>query len=91
MPTPLDILLDPVSMTVLALYAAWIGLEALFPARSLPRVRGWRTRALQVFAFYFFLSSYLPMLWTGTFSRYQLFNLDSPYFPQLPLIERPIR
>ena len=37
MPTPLEILLDPVSLTVLALYGALIGLEALFPARPLPR------------------------------------------------------
>ena len=77
MPTPLDILFDPVSLTVLALYAALIALEALFPARPLPKVRGWRTRALLVFAFYFFLSSYLPLLWTETLAPYQLFNLES--------------
>jgi sterol desaturase/sphingolipid hydroxylase (fatty acid hydroxylase superfamily) len=77
MPTPLEILLDPVSLTVLALYAALILLEALFPARSLPSVRGWRTRALLVFAFYFFLSSYLPLLWSETLARYQLLNLES--------------
>lgn len=77
MPTPLDILLDPVSLTVLALYAALIGLEALFPARPLPRVRGWRTRALLVFTLYFFLSSYLPLLWTETLARYQLFDLTA--------------
>jgi len=77
MPTPLEVLLDPVSLTVLALYGALIGLEALFPGRPLPRVRGWRTRALLVFAFYFFLSSYLPLLWTETLAKYQLFNLES--------------
>ena len=36
MPTPLQILLDPVSLTVLGLYGALILLEALFPARPLP-------------------------------------------------------
>lgn len=77
MPTPLEILLDPVSLTVLALYAALILVEALFPARPLPRVRGWRSRALIVFACYFFLSSYLPLLWNGTLARYQLFDLKS--------------
>lgn len=77
MPTPLEILLDPVSLTVLALYGALIGLEALFPARPLPQVRGWRTRALLVFALYFMLASYLPLLWTETLARYQLFNLES--------------
>ena len=77
MPTPLEILLDPVSLTVLALYASLIGLEALFPARPLPPVRGWRTRALLVFAVYFFRSSSLPLLWSETLAKVQLFNLES--------------
>ena len=77
MPTPLQILLDPVSLTVLGLYGALILLEALFPARPLPRIRGWRTKALVVFAFYFYLSSYLPLLWSGTLAQYQLFNLEA--------------
>jgi len=68
MPTPLQILLDPVSLTVLGLYGALILLEALFPARSLPQVKGWKTRALIVFVGYFYLSSYLPLLWGSTLS-----------------------
>ena len=52
-------------------------LEALFPARPLPRVKGWRIRALVVFVFYFYLSSYLPLLWGDTLAQYQLFNLES--------------
>lgn len=75
MPTPLQILLDPISLTVLAIYGALILIEALLPARPLPRVRGWKTRALLVFTFYFFLSSYLPLLWGETLARYQLFDL----------------
>ena len=54
MPTPLQILLDPVSLTALALYGALILLEALFPARPLPRIKGWIPRALVVFVFYFY-------------------------------------
>ena len=49
LPTPLEILLDPISLTVLALYGVLILLEAVFPARSLPKIRGWKTRALGVF------------------------------------------
>ncbi len=75
MPTPLQILMDPISLTALALYGALILLEALFPARPLPKIRGWIPRALAVFAFYFFLSSYLPLLWSEPLSRFQLFNL----------------
>lgn len=77
MPTPLQILLDPVSLAVLAIYAALVGLEALFPARPLPRVRGWRTRALVVFACYFFLSSYLPLLWGEALSGLQVLDLQA--------------
>lgn len=77
MPSPLEILLDPVSLTLLALYAALITIEALFPGRPLPRVPGWHVRALLVFTFYFFLSSYLPLLWGDTLASYQLFNLES--------------
>jgi len=77
MPTPLQILLDPVSLTILGLYGVLILLEALFPARRLPAVKGWKTRALVVFFVYFFLSSYLPLLWGETLARYQLFDLQS--------------
>ena len=76
MPTPLEILLDPVSLAVLGIYGALVLLEALFPARQLPRVRGWRPRALVVFAVYFFMSSYLPLLWGESLARFQVFDLQ---------------
>src|SRR5262249_5559543 len=65
------------SLTVLALYGALILLEALFPARPLPRIKGWKTKALVVFILYFFLSSYLPLLWGDTLAAYQLFDLTA--------------
>lgn len=77
MPTPLQVLLDPVSLTVFAIYGALIGLEAVFPGRPLPRVPGWHFRALAVFLCYFFLSSYLPLLWGESLARFQLFDLGS--------------
>ena len=77
MPSPIDILLDPVSLGVIALYAALILWEALLPARRLPAVRGWRLRALAGFAAFFFASSYLPLLWDGFFAQYQLIDLSS--------------
>ena len=76
MPTPLQILLDPVSLTVLGLYGALILLEALFPARRLPQIKGWKSRALVVFVFYFYLSSYLPLLWGETLAQYQVADLQ---------------
>jgi sterol desaturase/sphingolipid hydroxylase (fatty acid hydroxylase superfamily) len=77
MPTPLQLLLDPVSLTVFALFATLIILEALFPARPLVQVRGWRLRGLLAFAVYFFLSSYLPLLWTEHLLQFQWFDLSA--------------
>ncbi len=77
MPTPLEILLDPISLGVLALYGFLMLWEALFPARVLPRVAGWRMCGLGSFAVYFYLSAYLPMLWDGYLAEYQLFELSA--------------
>jgi sterol desaturase/sphingolipid hydroxylase (fatty acid hydroxylase superfamily) len=70
-------LLDPISLTVFALFGALIALEALFPARALPSVRGWWLRGLGAFAVYFFLSSYLPLFWTEWLIQYQLVDLTA--------------
>jgi sterol desaturase/sphingolipid hydroxylase (fatty acid hydroxylase superfamily) len=77
MPSPLDLLLDPTSLTVFALYAALIAWETLAPARALPSVKNWKALGLGAFAVYFFLSSYLPLLWTEHLERFQLFDLTS--------------
>ena len=75
MPSPLTLLLDPISLTLLALYATVIIWEAFAPARKLPHVKNWRARGLVSFALYFLLSSYLPLLWSEHLARYQLFDL----------------
>ena len=75
MPSPLDLLLDPVSLVVFALYAALMLWELCFPARSLPHVRGWQLRGLAAFAAFFFLSSYLPLFWGEYLQAFQLFDL----------------
>lgn len=75
MPTPFQLLTDPVSLTVFGLYAALIVWEALAPARRLPAVRGWRLKGLAAFAAYFFVSSYLPLLLAGQLAYLQLSDL----------------
>jgi sterol desaturase/sphingolipid hydroxylase (fatty acid hydroxylase superfamily) len=77
MPTPIELLSDPLSLMVFALYAGLILWEALAPARRLPRVKGWGTLGLAAFAIYFMLSSYLPLLWTEQLARFQLFDLSA--------------
>ncbi len=78
MPTPLEILFDPVSLIILFFYAAMMIWEAVLPGRQdLPKIKGWIKRGLASFAVFFYLSSYLPLLWDSYFAQYQLFNLSS--------------
>ncbi len=77
MPSPIDILMDPVSLAIFALYAAMMLWEWAFPARPMPQIRGWRLRALASFGVYFFLSSYVPYLWDPFLAQYQLFDLSA--------------
>lgn len=76
MPHPIDLLLDPISLGVIGLYAALLLWEALAPARKLSHIKGWRVRGLIAFAAFFYLSSYLPLLWGEHLARYQLFDLS---------------
>ncbi len=76
-PSPVELLLDPISLALLGMFAALAIAEALYPARALPDISGWRVRGLLSFVAYFFLSSYLPLLWTGHLAQFQLFDLAS--------------
>lgn len=83
MPSPLDIFLNPVALTCLAIYAALMLWEFLLPAKKLPLVPFWRLRGLAVFVVYFLLSSYLPLLWDATLAQYRLLSsADQPLWLQ---------
>lgn len=75
MPTPLDVLLDPISLTVFAIYAALMLWETLMPARPLPRAKAWALRGLLAFVAYFAISTYLPLFLGEYLQPYQLFDL----------------
>ena len=49
MPTPLEILLDPVSLYILAMYALLMIWEAIFPARKLPVIPFWKLKGIIFF------------------------------------------
>lgn len=76
MPAPIEILLHPVSLMILGIYAALMLWEALFPGRELPRVKYWKARGLLVFGVYFFVSSYLPLFIDPLLAPRQLLNLS---------------
>jgi len=75
LPAPWEILIDPISLIVLGIYGSLMLWEAIFPARDLPKVRYWKIRGLLSFAFFFYLSSYLPILWDESLAGFQVFDL----------------
>lgn len=77
MPTPLELILDPISLIILAMYATLMIWEAFFPGRKLPKVKYWKMRGLLAFAFFFFLSSYLPIFISPLLETYRLFDLTA--------------
>ena len=77
MPTPLEILIDSTSLIVIAIYLSLIVLETLFPGRKLPNVMGWKIRTLTSFILYFYLASYLPIIWDQYLTQYQLLDISN--------------
>lgn len=75
MPTPIEILLDPISLIILAIYAALMLWEAILPGRKLPQIKGWWLRGLLAFTAFFYLSTYLPLIWDRYLEPYQVFDL----------------
>ena len=75
MPTPLEIILDPVSLVIIGLYATLMLWEALAPGRRLPKMPSWRAKTMVSFAVYFMLASYLPLLWDGLLASHRLIDL----------------
>lgn len=76
MPTPIEILLDPISLIILAIYAGLMVWEAFFPGRKLPKVKNWKIRGLSVFVFYFYLSSYLPLIIDPFIEPFRIIDLQ---------------
>lgn len=75
MPTPLEILLDPISLIIIGIYVALMLWEAVFPGRELPKIKFWKLKGMLAFACFFFLSSYLPMFINPYLEPYRLFDL----------------
>ena len=76
MPTPLEIILDPVSLIIIALYAGLFLWESVFPGRKLPVIKYWKLKGILMFIAFFFLSSYLPLLIDKYLVQYELLDLS---------------
>ncbi len=76
LPTPLQIVSDTASIIVFAIFILLMIAEELFPGRRLPHVRFWKLKGIVSFIIYFFLSSYLPLIWNEYLAAYQIFDLN---------------
>ena len=76
MPTLLDILTSPVTLTVIAAYGLLLLWETFYPGRELPPVRGWKRRGIGCFALFIVTSNYLPLIWDERLGAYQVFDLS---------------
>ncbi len=75
LPTPFELIFDPISYIIFAMYGGLMLWESLLPARKLPHIKFWKLRGLLAFVLFFFLSSYLPIIWDGFFADYQVLDL----------------
>jgi sterol desaturase/sphingolipid hydroxylase (fatty acid hydroxylase superfamily) len=75
--SPIDILLDPVTLTFSSIYAMLMLWEAIFPARKLPHVRYWQLKGIASYLFFLLLSAYLPLLYAELLPTAALIDLSS--------------
>ncbi|MDD7887379.1 sterol desaturase family protein [Flavivirga sp. 57AJ16] len=76
LPTPIEILLDPVSLIVYAIFGGLFIWESLFPARQLPKIKFWKLRGLLFFIAFLLLTTYIPLFWDGFFATFLLIDLS---------------
>ena len=77
LPTPFEVIFNPMSYMVFTIFGGLMAWEALFPARQLPKVKFWKLKGILAFIIFFFLSSYLPLIWNGSLAKYQVFDLTA--------------
>ncbi len=66
---------DPASVIVISIYFVLVIAEAVIPAKKLPTIKYWRIMGISTFFIYFFVSSYLPLIWNNYLSAYKVFDL----------------
>ncbi len=76
LPSPIQLLLDPASIIVICIFLCLLIAEELFPGRSLPKIKNWKIKGLLAFIVYFYISSYLPIIWNEYLAKYQLLDMS---------------
>lgn len=75
LPTPWQILTDPASIIVISIFLVLLITEATVPGRKLPTIKYWKLKGIIAFLIYFFVSSYLPLIWNDYLAAYKIFDL----------------
>ncbi|WP_304343298.1 sterol desaturase family protein [Chryseobacterium koreense] len=75
LPNPWEVAKDPASIVVISIFLILMIAEEIVPGRKLPHVKFWRLKGIAAFVAYFFLSTYLPMIWGETLDKYRIFDL----------------
>lgn len=75
LPNPWQLLKDPASIIVISIFLFLLIAEELFPGRELPNIKLWKLKGILAFIIYFFVSSYLPLIWNEYLANYRIFNL----------------
>lgn len=75
-PSLLEVITDPLSIVVYLIFGGLFIWESLFPARKLPKMPYWTAKGFIFFAIYFVLTTYIPLLWDGFLTSYQLIDLS---------------
>jgi sterol desaturase/sphingolipid hydroxylase (fatty acid hydroxylase superfamily) len=75
LPTPWQILVDPASIIVISIFLVLVIAEIVVPARKLPTIKFWKIKGITAFVIYFFVSSYLPLIWNDYLAEYRIFDL----------------
>jgi len=81
LPSPIEILLDPISLIVYGIFGGLFFWESFFPARVLPKIKFWKLRGFAFFIAYMLLTTYIPLIWDDFFASYQLINLSTLTLP----------
>jgi sterol desaturase/sphingolipid hydroxylase (fatty acid hydroxylase superfamily) len=76
-PTPIEILFDPISLATIAIFAALVLYERIAPAEELAEARAWPLRGIIAFFLFLYVSTYLPLLWGEYLAPLQLLDLSA--------------
>lgn len=75
LPSPWELIQDSASIVVISIFFILMITEEIAPGRKLPHIKFWRFKGVIAFILYFFLSTYLPLIWGKYLEEYSVFDL----------------